>query len=247
MWYNKLMDELEKCLNKYFADENSKLYILNGKQSFIDRIMKKIEALNSIQYIDHPDGFIKQRNKIVIIEHFEIDATNKTRKGSQTRIEENRIDNELKAINRLNKVVQHQMNIYISAENLTNNFIKLYNKHFQQIENYKTNLTQKGVTNENSKFEICFVIEDITPLGTSYINQEGQRTVFSILDIKECVEAMIKSSVDYVFICNQYNNDKKITYTQKSWLRQTIKYTVSKEKIKMLNWKPVVLTANISF
>lgn len=236
--------EIEKCISKYFYDENAnsgKVEIPFTRQKEIQDLLNIIRNFNNLIVNEEPDGFIVMQDYILILEHFEIDATKRNRKGSQTRIQENIIENKINQTT--NTLVSMQMQVNISTNNLIDNFRQIYVNHFNKIENYKKNLISKGIGNQNTKFKICFFIEDVTPMGTFYLNN-NQRTKLRITDIKECVEILQSNTIDYIFCFNEYDNDKDIYFAQKEWLNDILTLAKNGKDIKMLDWQPIVLGAN---
>ena len=234
--------EFENCIHKYFENQDGYTYLPRKKQGTKNDLVKIIKNFDKLELYDKPDGYILTKNYIYILEHFEIDATKLNKKGSQTRKEESRIDKDFNNV--INQSIQdkvlynEQMQIEISSENLTNNFIKIYLNHYKKIESYKRHLIEEGIANESSRFKICFFVEDVTPLGTFHLNG-FRRTTLRISDIKECVQIMQKNSVDYLFLLNQYDNNKSRYFLQKTWLKDISNEAKPYKSIKMFNWKPI--------
>ncbi len=240
-------NEFQKCLNKYFYEtQDNFLNILcpkGNEKISIKHLLKIFNNFNEIKLYDKPDGYIITKKYIYIFEHFEIDATNNSKKGSQSRREENRIDRKFKNIkvNKQNemKTILETYDITISIENLVENFKNICQDHHNKIESYKNNLIKKGIASLDSKFKICFVIEDVTPLGTFYLNN-FKRTTLRISNIKECLNFLQKNiiNVDYYFLLNQYDNEKNRYFFKKSFIKDMKRFAIKQEDIKMINWKP---------
>lgn len=238
------LSEFELCYNTYLQG-NVHFCVATKPKNNLTKLDKILSNLSNIIFFDRPDGYMVFKDYILIFEHFEINATNSNRKGSQIRKEEARIDrkfNELfEEIDNQNKIWGEQMDVEISTENLVNNFNKQYLNHYRKIEEYKRHLIKEGVATKDTKFQVCFCIEDNTTLGSfSLVNHKP--TTLRIVDIKECLETTIKNKVDYLMLFNTFYNDRSIYFTSKSGLKDLLLKSSKMQEIKMVNWKPNVLS-----
>ena len=136
------------------------------------------------------------------------------------------------------------LQIDISAENLYKCFRQNYSNHFAKINSYVDNLSKSKILNNDKNFKVCFFIEDTTPLGTFYLNK-NKRTTLSIINIKECLKIINSQPVDYIFLLNQYDNDKAIYFVKKEWIDELLQNAMQIKNIKMINWTPMEIRFNI--
>ena len=239
---NHKMNEFRDCLNKYFDGSTNAITVEN----ICDFANEFFMNANQIVFRDNPDGYLKIADKFIIIEHFEYDATKRNKKGSETRIEDSRINRRLNNLNNSSletKYVHDQMNVIHSTEYLKDNFIKVFTEHNDKINQYKDELSKEGIIDSNSDVLIVFCCEDKTTFGClAYDNNKYYS--FSVIDIKECLDVILKSNVDYLLLCNSYQNDKCINILPVS--NEILKVSKNKmfNEISMIDFKPQVIGAS---
>lgn len=235
--------EFELCFKKYF-NNSTKICFLNTIKDFSKDFFDNYTRIN---FRDNPDGYLKIGNKIIIIEHFEYDATKNNKKGSETRIEKSRINRKLddKCYSLDNvKYVHEEMNVTHSTEQLRDNFIKIFSDHNSKINQYKKALIEDGIIDDNDEVIFMFCCEDKTIFGCLGI--EDQIYSFNILDIKECLDVILESKIDYLLLCNSYQNRKEMKLAPVSkQLLEISAYSLASE-IKMIDFKPKMYTARIN-
>ena len=104
-------------------------------------------------------------DRVIIIEHFEYDATKWNKKGSETRRGDFRINKEFKDLDNQThgkKLIHKQMNVTHSTENLRDNFVKVFTEHNSKISQYKKQLINDGIIKNNSDVVVMFCCEDKT-------------------------------------------------------------------------------------
>lgn len=245
----KLSDEFKNCIFKYFYEDNQDIKIMipqkyENETKELFEIISNFEILN---FYNRPDGYINS-NDFYILEHFEINATKTNSKGSQTRKEEARIKSKFNDTisKHKNETVRlfEELQIEISAENLYKCFRQNYLNHFNKVNSYTDNLSKSKLLDNNKNVKVCFFVEDTTPLGTFYLNK-NKRTTLRIINIKECLETITSHPVDYIFLLNQYDNDKSIYFVEKEWINELLQNSMQVKDIKMIDWKPMEMRFNI--
>ncbi len=213
------MNEFENlifCMSKQLRKNNECLIITHEKQ----RCMKILKNIFSIQYNDCPDGYVYDVNDnlIYIYEHFEIDCSPHSKKGSELRTsistvkrESNQemLNNEsgeiIRVINQGYLYKKDDVTIVYEVgkngdryrENYLNTFYALFDKHHKHLELYKKNCAEKLQIN-NPKFKIIFVVEDVTLGGTCLLNGKGCGDPVMPLISKQFQEKLFNSNVDYL-------------------------------------------------
>lgn len=237
------LSEFELCFNKYF-DESTKIYSLNSIHEFSNDFFENYTCIN---FRDNPDAYLKIGDKLIVIEHFEYDATKNNKKGSETRNEKSRINRKLEDKCYTSddvKCVHEQMNVTHSTEQLRDNFIKIFSNHNSKINKYKKELMKDGIIDDNTEVIFMFCCEDKTIFGC--LGYDDQKYDFNILDIKECIDELLKSNVDYLLLCNSYESRKEMRLVPvSSQLLEISPYRLASE-IKMIDFKPKMFTARIN-
>lgn len=186
------MNEYSHIQQKYF---NEKTYIAAiAKEKIYDyqKILQNIRPYGDVNKV--PDLISIYGNKIYGIEHFEFDSTkNIAKKGSSYKRQlakiDHKIDKEIKNKAKVENVTPLMLNQ--DLQQYINNFKDIFNKHYTQINQYLKNL---NLDYPNSKKEIWFFIEDVTPLGNSYLNNKCKPKLFHPMLSMELIELIEKSN-----------------------------------------------------
>lgn len=118
---------------------------------------------------EKPDAYIRVGNNVLIIEHFAIDGyTAYSGGGSELQRNQKKLDREFEKYSE-GKQSAHRTSL-ISTVNSYQGFIVNckagFCKHYQKIQSYKDKLKEKGIADENTAYTVCFLMEDVSPLGT---------------------------------------------------------------------------------
>ena len=111
---------------------------------------------------DNPDAYFILNDSLLIIEHFKIDCSKRTRKGSSSLEDEARTDREfMKMLDDPNQNTYHGIiTAPTSYSYFIKNAIETLSAHYKKIDNYISNVKKQEDVQEFSKIRICFVIED---------------------------------------------------------------------------------------
>ncbi len=235
-------NEFYECIYRYFNQETC-IKTIDSIRDFANDFFK---YFNQIIIRDNPDGYLNFGDKDIIIEHFEYDATKNNKKGSETRIEESRINRKFDELNDLThetKMIHEQLCVTHSTEYLRDNFIKAFKEHNSKISQYEKELINDGIISDTNEIKIVFCCEDKTTFGC--LGFDKGMYAFNVIDIKECLDMILESNVDYLLLCNPYQNDKcmyLLPVTKE--LLQLSKYKNACD-IKMIDFKPQVIGAKI--
>lgn len=190
-------------------------YIYNGIKVYNDTDKKIIQNAKVPQLVDFeakeqkvngPDFLFDLGDIIFVVEHFEYDATKyKKRKGNQNRREIARVEREFQAFVEANFeeeiLKKHdELKCEFNVINLVDNFLRSFKKHYANVEEYINNVLSCGKEIKEEDIRMVFFMEDTTPLGSYYLDNEGQPIPFSIFQVKELKEYLSKAvDIDYYF------------------------------------------------
>lgn len=167
-----------------------------------DNLSDKVDSIISgiVQY-ERPDMYSILEDEIYIIEHFEFDSYKSSKKkGSDYRQKEGKIKNEFDRllIQGRDKEVSYNETIRSTASvnNYINNFIDKFNHHYEKIGEYKKRIAKihAGLP------KICFFVEDVSPLGSYYINNKRCPKNLFIFQFKRVIEFLLKHKAIYAII-----------------------------------------------
>lgn len=160
------------------------IYDYDGVEVGIFDDGKEIEKL--IQFLrkgrpvpfEHPDSYIREKNRILIIEHFAIDGYVELPNGGSELLR-----NESKLTKAFSKLPAAETGVHLSqllgTYNSYSGFIenckRRFEQHYSQIDAYKKHLHDEGIADDETEFTVCFLMDDISPLGT--LAHDGERVL----------------------------------------------------------------------
>ena len=166
--------EVPLTLQKYLTDSKGHMTAL-GSSSDILKFQWFIEN-GVVVTTDHPDAFIKVGNEILIIEHFAIDGyEEKEHVGSLATYNERAIHTKLEKqelINGSNHITE-QLGVKNSYQQFLDNCYHRFEHHYQQIERYKQHLIDEQIADVDSHYTVCFLMDEVSPIGTLTVDDEG--------------------------------------------------------------------------
>lgn len=164
--------------------------------------------------LKRPDAYAVNGKELLLLEHFQFDNSKATSKGSkQFRLDAN-IDRYLaKEIQKSqDKTAICSSYVEKSGALYCDNFIKQFNNHYNNINEYK-NTMQNELNTNFEKIHVGFVIEDASSLGSCYYDE----TVYglsslNLLYTKEFLDVFAKSTdLDFVFFAMTGNMDNLLS------------------------------------
>ena len=236
------MSEALSCLNKYFYDSKNEVHYL-GSDKVVKRFEKSLIEGEVIEF-DAPDLYIKNEDTVWIIEHFEIDCYKANRKGSLYRVEKNRIERKEKEY-----IASQEGNLYIdsinaesSYDDYIHNVKRNFENHYKKIEKYKTNLIEKCVIDNKSDIIVLFIIEDVSPLGSTCIDTEGNWVPINLLLDKYFLRMLKKrKDLDCILFLSSCSNNKNRWFINIHEIDEYMKNSYDYNECKFVNMKPKVI------
>lgn len=241
------MSEAIDTLQKFFSKESNTVhYHGDDKQvkHFADALLN-----GTIHDYEAPDMYIEYEDEIWIIEHFEFDSFRRTRKGSSCRAEQSRIDREFDGIIATEEGVTYHGTISASSsyDDYIDNVKESFNSHYKKISQYKSNLISDDADKGDSKFLVMFLIDDISPLGTSYVDEKTGWTLIDLAHSKEFLDVMkVSSDVDFVLATACCSDEKFIWFIDREQLDEYYQNVVDYRSGRFLDFKPHVLGGKIA-
>ena len=154
-----------------------------------------------IESFELPDAYVKVNDQILIIEHFAIDGFETYPDGgSKLQRHVAMAEREFRDMQATETGVH--MTTQIGVANSYAGFIKncqdKFEHHYSHIPDYKEHLLADGVASENSLFTVCFLMDEVSPLGTLTHDGDSIRPV-CLAQSKEFLEFFsTKPDVDWV-------------------------------------------------
>ena len=172
--------EVEETFIKYgfFKEKNKIISFSESKE--VDKFALFL-ADGSFQSYEKPDAYIVKGKEVLIIEHFYIDGYSTFLNGGSKLIsQEKKINQEFSLRDATREGIHQtkQLGEYNSYSGFIKNCIDRFEDHYRQIEIYKNNIIDDGIADLNSKFTVCFLMDDISPLGTVTYDGDHIQPVF---------------------------------------------------------------------
>lgn len=183
-----------------------------------------------------PDGYAFSDGTLLLLEHFEIDATQTKRKGGSEAqrnndITEKRIESQLKFSN---KAMAWEEELR-SGEFYVENAISTFKKHKNKIEGYLTTL-KSLVDNEINEVISGFVIEDASKLGFYDTYKQGDEPInipLNIIKSKEFLNLFEETEeLDFVlFTTTTYENKGYQVFLSRNGINEAKREAIEMRKV----------------
>lgn len=185
----KIIDSLngkKMKVNSDYEIKKIKGYFSQIEKINITEIDKYNETNESTQFVlfERPDLIVVLNEEIIGIEHFRVDASKSTRKGSKykNKYTDSYFEKKQKSLLYTLKsevesaYLSEQINTKLSYSYLLDNIIDNFINHYKKIDEYIYNI-QETFNVRNKKIRIVFFIEmDI--IFPSFIQDEGDKVIF---------------------------------------------------------------------
>lgn len=154
-----------------------------------------------IESFELPDAYVKVDDQILIIEHFAIDGFESYPDGG-SKLQRHEAMTERKFRDMPATVTGTHMITQIGISNSYVGFIKncqaKFEHHYSRISSYKEHLLADGIACENTRFTVCFLMDEVSPMGTLTHDGENLQPV-CLAHSKEFLEFFsTKPEVDWI-------------------------------------------------
>ena len=217
-------------LKAYLAEANHVVHHEGFHAISIDDFKMMIRRL--VQF-ERPDMYAELDDKIIILEHFEFDASRNTKKGMKGKAEEAHLERLIQnspsdGIFRIEKA-EYEISFRDWQENFENTFCA----HCDRIDAYKERVAQE-VKNREKPFIIGFFIEH---LFSPYANIGSNLHELQYCETQQFADALLANpKVDFVLFCGYQGGKMRNTYFD----RQTL--NAIRNKLFDLNDKKISLS-----
>jgi len=212
---NSVVGKNFETLSKLERDVLFHLDVAMNKAITVNEYNPKLDnSITQIVKFEGPDLLIISSGVIYAIEHFQIDSSETTMKGSSYKNTKNYHINEVnkKIITKLEKgkiavvsdVVNTQFNYKFLIDNLKLNF----ENHYSKISQYEENIIKLGITDREVKFLFFIQYDLIFPSVVFEENSQKMKFVFPHNDIN-CIEYFKRfnklTGIFFDYDSNSYN------------------------------------------
>ena len=90
-----------------------------------------------------------------------------------------------------------------SFQDLMTNLSHSFRKHYSRIPKYKENLMGYGLIDQSTQVRTMFLVEDVSPLGSMVIDNDGKQRPVIVLLCSEFLDLFSEAvDLDYVLACS---------------------------------------------
>ncbi len=238
-------NELLNAIKRYFSSkEGTSIYYYGTGFTAIE--FADIFQSGEKRVMDAPDMLVRKDNIALIIEHFEFDSYRVTRKGSQNRREQSRIEGAEKE--RLlaggESCFSDEIHGSSSYQNYIQNVSRSFAEHYRQINTYKKNLKARGFISDSQVVRVLFFIEDTSPLGSVAADQSEGDLFVRPISLGQCQEflSLLQDSpdVNYVLACSTVGPDKIVWFIDRNEIFEYQKNAIDYSQMQFINFEPQV-------
>lgn len=166
---------------------------------------------------ERPDMYAELDDKIIILEHFEFDASRNTRKGMKGRAEEARLEQRLNEVPMDCSMHIDAVRYEMSIHDWQANFERTFQKHYDRIDAYKEHVTDR-TGNCNKPILVGFLIEqDFSPF-IDISHKPDELPYFKTTQFAEVIQNSPK--LDFVLFCGYLGGVARITYRDREALNK---------------------------
>jgi len=241
------MSEAIDTLKKYFCEEMNTVHY-HGDDAFVTQMADALYRGEIIEY-EAPDLYIKLENVVWVLEHFEFDCSRSNRKGSAFKKEESRVIRAEEKIKPTNQGTLFHDKIVAesSYDDYVKNVIKNFKSHYVKIGIYKQNLIKDRIADENTIFKVIFLIDDVSILGASCIDDKGDWIPIILAHCREFLDLLEDSSmVDGVLAFSSCDDKKLIWFIDRYQLKDYSLNAEDYNSFKFMKLMPNVLEYTIA-
>ena len=196
---SKSRDEVINTFAKYGLFSGGRITAF-GESEEIQRLIWFFSNGKIIPF-ELPDAYVKVDNQILIIEHFAIDGFDTYPDGgSKLQRHEALTEREFgdMPVTGIGVHLTKQIGVANSYAGFIKNCQDNFNHHYSRIPYYKEHLLADGIANENTAFTVCFLMDEVSPMGTLTHDGENLQPV-CLAHSKEFLEYFLtKPDVDWI-------------------------------------------------
>lgn len=226
-------NEVEESFEKYGL-KNKRIALFSETTDEAEKFCWFIRNGELVPF-EEPDAYIKIENEILVIEHFRIDGYETFSNGGSVLISnENKISKQ-PFVKIGNTSVR---NVQIGTINAYDRYIvnakARFDKHYRRIKEYKKNLIAKGIADNSSEFIVCFLMDDVSPLGT--LTSDGDKIYpVCLAKSKEFLDYFEgKTAVDWIISAVQIESDYYPYFFSRNDIEDCSKQAIDYSKLQFL-------------
>ena len=171
------------------------------------------QALHQLKSFDRPDMYAILKDKIVIIEHFEFDASVCSRKGMKGIKEERLLDHHISSAPIGNEFHVGKGDYPISLANWQANFDMTFDSHYNKIPAYKEAIRNKGRDFFDKPIVVGFFIENqYSPIVYNHGMSKEHEELYYFETVQFASKVSASPDLDFILFGSYCNGRPQIFY-----------------------------------
>ena len=169
------------------------------------------EAIHNLHSFERPDMYSVLKNKIIILEHFEFDASRHTRKGMKGKQEESLLESRIASAPPDGIFHCDQGNYSISLADWESNFERIFDSHYSKIPEYKRSVRQQLTKRQKEPIVVGFFIENqYTPIVSCSDRKHEELYYFETVQFARKIAD--SPDLDFILFGSWYQQNPQIFY-----------------------------------
>ena len=198
-----VMDEAIR-FTKLLNENNSVTFFGNTSKFHLEKFSRLVEISKFMQF-ERPDIVIESSGFVYFFECFEFDSSNNSKKGTEMRKEEAKVQREFDQHvqqtlkKEPDKTVFHKTTYQSdrSVDCYIDNFIRNFSTHYDKIEEYKSNCKVNILEKD---YEFGFIIENTSILPDIVLKENGDTSLLLPIHLTKILNFLkTKSEVKNIF------------------------------------------------
>lgn len=234
-------DKLLKYFNKvkvtihFFGDEN-------------ENVLQLMKFINSIIPNDRPDMYSQIDDIVLLLEHFEFDCTANNKSGSEYRKQDAIVERNFNKFDHNSELFHEEISCTHSIQSYIQNFERVFNPHYERIPDYKKELEEKNILTKEANNVVGFFIEDVTCLGSLYVDKtDGKLKPVILLHSKQFLDIFEKcNDLDFVLFGFYVSSDYHLWYISKSSIGDYRQNEIDLDTIEIMDLDLMFMGAKIT-
>ena len=191
----------------------------NGFHAVSAELLNK--ALRNLVTFERPDMYAMVDDTMVLIEHFEFDASKRTAKGMMGKKEESNLKKQIAVLPENKQLFCHKVGYKQTLQDWISNFEVIFDEHYRKIPAYKEKIVQLQ-TKDIKKILVGFFIENQNSIPVFWDDKHRELRYFETIQFAEKIKE--SRELDFVLFGYLCGTNPQIIYIDRDSFEETEKF-----------------------